>query len=101
MGVGLVVVDVGLLQHLQQGGNVFAYLRYLIHYRTVAKLIYYPPALTQVKMSCLCFQGLYTCGGAAIQCEKPEECPGECFTRTCCNIGGGDCGGYLHYFYFI
>eukprot|EP00090_Calanus_glacialis_P028592 TRINITY_DN45905_c0_g1_i1.p1 TRINITY_DN45905_c0_g1~~TRINITY_DN45905_c0_g1_i1.p1 ORF type:complete len:113 (-),score=21.14 TRINITY_DN45905_c0_g1_i1:100-438(-) len=40
------------------------------------------------------YKGFWTCNGAAIQCGESEDCPADCYTVTCCNRGGGDCGAY-------
>ena len=35
----------------------------------------------------------------AMQCDHDETCPGDCYSRECCQHGGGDCGGYrVHHF---
>merc|ERR1712096_85915 len=44
---------------------------------------------------CVCeYQGFFTCSGHAQQCESGQTCPADCATRSCCLVGGGDCGGY-------
>eukprot|EP00092_Neocalanus_flemingeri_P038393 GFUD01041799.1.p1 GENE.GFUD01041799.1~~GFUD01041799.1.p1 ORF type:complete len:226 (+),score=14.56 GFUD01041799.1:66-743(+) len=44
---------------------------------------------------CMCEnKGLWPCGGVSQQCIAIWKCPADCFSRDCCERGGGDCGGY-------
>eukprot|EP00092_Neocalanus_flemingeri_P073406 GFUD01090554.1.p1 GENE.GFUD01090554.1~~GFUD01090554.1.p1 ORF type:complete len:103 (-),score=18.69 GFUD01090554.1:141-449(-) len=44
---------------------------------------------------CFCqYKGAWTCSAYAQQCNTRETCPGECYSKECCERGGGDCGGY-------
>merc|ERR1711963_1275274 len=46
---------------------------------------------------CRCvYRGAWTCRGYAVGCDEHEMhlCKGNCYSRTCCMIGNGDCGAY-------
>jgi hypothetical protein len=49
----------------------------------------------EVGYKCRCeYRGFWTCRATEIRCNSGEDCPGNCWTKECCEQGGGDCGGY-------
>lgn len=51
----------------------------------------------KVGFKCRCsYMGAWTCSGTAFPCVGEEQCPGNLADYCACNLGGGDCGGYIN-----
>ena len=67
-------------------------------YCTYLNILYCQAPPEGWKCDCI-YKGAWTCSGVAMQCDHDETCPGDCYSRECCQHGGGDCGGYrVHHF---
>jgi hypothetical protein len=51
------------------------------------------PAVEGQKCRCQ-YIGFWMCTGHNVLCGEGEHCPANCYSKTCCLAGGGDCGGY-------
>jgi len=45
--------------------------------------------------SCKCkYEGWWSCDASLRLCDPEEECPADCTSKSCCEVGQGNCGGY-------